>query len=125
MSLYIAYHSLKVFKKQDPNKWGPAVAGTVDEGETYEQNIVKEAEEELGLKEKFEKGPKIRINGRYNYFCQWYVLKTDKDISEFKIQEDEVSEIKWWTKEELKEQLKTDPELFVSSMIHHIRILLK
>ena len=37
-------------KKHDPGKWGPPVAGTVEEGETYESNIVKEAEEELGLK---------------------------------------------------------------------------
>ena len=37
-------------KDKHPLKWGPAVAGTVEEGETYEQNIVKEAWEELGLK---------------------------------------------------------------------------
>ena len=99
-------------KKQDPNKWGPAVAGTVDEGETYEQNIVKEAEEELGLKDKFEKGPKIRIKGKYNYFCQWYVLKTDRNINEFKIEEDEVSEIKWWSKEALKERSRDFCEFY-------------
>ena len=34
-------------KKRDPGVWDPAVAGTVEEGETYEQNIIKEAEEEL------------------------------------------------------------------------------
>ena len=112
-------------KKQDPNKWGPAVAGTVDEGESYEQNIVKEAEEELGLKDKFEKGPKVRIKGEYNYFCQWYLLKTDKNLSEFNIQEDEVSEIKWWTKEELKETLRTNPELFVSSMKQNAETLIE
>lgn len=37
-------------KRNDPGKWGPAVAGTVEEGETYESNIIKEAEEEIGLK---------------------------------------------------------------------------
>ena len=36
-------------KTHYPGRWGPAVAGTVEEGESYEQNIVKEAEEELGL----------------------------------------------------------------------------
>ena len=34
----------------DPNKWGPSVAGTVDEGEDYDSTVVKEAEEEIGLK---------------------------------------------------------------------------
>ena len=115
--------AMSFLKKQDPDKWGPAVAGTVDEGETYEQNIVKEAEEELGLKGiKFEKGPKERVKGKYNYFCQWYILKTDKDISEFKIQEDEVSEIRWWTKKELKE---SNSELFISSMKQHIKLFLE
>ncbi|MFA6422790.1 MAG: NUDIX domain-containing protein, partial [Candidatus Buchananbacteria bacterium] len=36
-------------KNHDPGKWGPAAAGTVEEGEDYETNILKEAEEELGL----------------------------------------------------------------------------
>jgi isopentenyldiphosphate isomerase len=27
-------------KSNDPGKWGPAVAGTVDEGETYEENSI-------------------------------------------------------------------------------------
>ncbi|MBD3304476.1 NUDIX domain-containing protein [Candidatus Woesearchaeota archaeon] len=113
-------------KTQDPNRWGPAVAGTVDKGESYEQNIIKEAEEELGLTGiEFQKGPKTRVKGRYNYFCQWFILKTDKDINELRIEKDEVSEIKWWTKEELKEQLKANPELFVSSMKQHINAMVE
>ena len=36
-------------KKHHPGVWGPAVSGTVEEGETYESNIIKEAEEEIGL----------------------------------------------------------------------------
>lgn len=39
-------HRLKL---HNPLKWGPAVSGTLEEGETYESNILKEAEEELGL----------------------------------------------------------------------------
>ena len=39
-----------------PGKWGPAVAGTVEEGESYEENIIKEAEArdiEADLREDF------------------------------------------------------------------------
>jgi len=36
-------------KTHDPGKWGPAVSGTIAANETYEENIIKEAEEELGL----------------------------------------------------------------------------
>ncbi len=30
-------------KELDPSKWGPAVAGTIEAGQTYESNIYKEA----------------------------------------------------------------------------------
>ena len=30
-------------KTKDPGTWGPAVAGTVEKGEDYDTNIVKEA----------------------------------------------------------------------------------
>ncbi|MDD3648014.1 MAG: NUDIX domain-containing protein, partial [Candidatus Dojkabacteria bacterium] len=36
-------------KDKDPGEWGPAVSGTIEEGEDYYSNIVKEADEELGL----------------------------------------------------------------------------
>ena len=36
-------------KKYDPGKWGPSAAGTVEEGETYQSNIIKELQEEIGL----------------------------------------------------------------------------
>ena len=32
-----------------PEVWGPAVSGTNEEGETYDSNIIKEAQEEIGL----------------------------------------------------------------------------
>jgi len=37
-------------KIHNPGKWGPAAAGTVEKGETYESNIIKEIQEELGIK---------------------------------------------------------------------------
>src|SRR3989344_4999835 len=45
-------------KPKDPGKWGPAVAGTVQKGESYYDNIVKETKEELGLADiSFTQGP--------------------------------------------------------------------
>lgn len=56
-------------KKNDPGKWGPAVAGTVEEGETYLGNITKETEEEIGLKDvQFTEGPKWRVSLERNMF---------------------------------------------------------
>lgn len=112
-------------KTHDPLKWGPAVSGTVEEGETYEQNILKEAEEELGLKNiSAEIGPKIKIEDKYNYFVQWFILIVDKNISEFKIQKDEVEEIKWFSKEELLRELASHPENFTPGIRKYGKLFL-
>lgn len=110
-------------KSHDPGKWGPAVAGTVDEGETYDSNIVKEAEEELGLEGiRCEKGPKERVFGQYNYFIQWYLLESDKPLEEFKIRKDEVEEIKWFSKEYLKNEIRDNHAEFLDKMDRWIEI---
>jgi isopentenyl-diphosphate delta-isomerase len=107
-------------KTHHPLKWGPAVAGTVEEGETYAQNIIKEAEEELGLEGiSLKIGPKVKREGEYCHFTQFYTLEIDKDISEFKIQEDEVEEIKWFSKEELLRELEGNPENFTPGMLKY------
>jgi len=103
-------------KTHSPGKWGPAVAGTLEQGETYYSNIVKEVEEELGLKNiKIKKGPKRRTKNKYSYFNQVFFAKVDINLDELVMQEDEVSEIKWFSEKELKEMFKEKPQMFVSS----------
>ena len=112
-------------KSHHPRKWGPAVAGTVDEGETYEDNIIKEAEEELGLKNiKPTVGHKTKTNNEFHHFTQWFTLNIDKDINEFKIQEDKVEEIKWFSAEELRNQLQKHPEEFLPGMREYAELFL-
>jgi len=103
--------------RQDPGKWGVAVAGTLEDDETYEANIIREAEEELGLKNiKPVFGLKLRKKGERNFFVQRFNIILDKDISEFKIQENEVAEIKWFTREELKKELAEHPDDFLKGI---------
>jgi isopentenyl-diphosphate delta-isomerase len=107
----------KFNKKHNPGMWGPAVAGTIDEGETYDSNIVKEAEEEIGLAHITpRKGPKYRTADDYNFFCQWYTLALDKPAEDFTVQEDEVEQIKWFTVDELQRELLQHPEKYLSSL---------
>ncbi|HSW74542.1 MAG TPA: NUDIX domain-containing protein [Candidatus Saccharimonadales bacterium] len=107
----------KFTKKHDPGKWGPAVAGTVDEGETYDSNIIKEAEEEIGLKNiRPEAGPKLRVTGEHNYFSQLYKLVVNKPAEDFMIQEEEVEQVKWFTRSELEQELREHPDNYLTGL---------
>ncbi len=108
-------------RKNDPGIWGPAVAGTVEEGETYESNIIKEAEEEIGLVGiKPILGPKIRAKYK-QYFGQWFTAVVDHDYL-FKKQDEEVEELKWFTKEELMKFLEEKPEMFLKEFIRYVEM---
>lgn len=104
-------------KKNSPGLWGPAVAGTVEEGETYEGNAYKELQEELGL-EGVELKPlkKILYKSRTgSKFCYFYNIQIPQN-TKLQIQENEVEQVKWFSKEELKDLLITKPEDFVHAM---------
>jgi len=104
-------------KKNNPGQWGPAVAGTIDEGESYESNIIKEAEEEIGLKNhNFQKSHNNFNNGNHKHFTQWFFALVDKELEQFTIQKEEVEKIKWFTKEELLEEINSSPNKFLKSM---------
>jgi isopentenyldiphosphate isomerase len=104
-------------KDKDPGKWGPAVAGTIDEGETYDDNIYKEALEEIGLEGlAFTKGPKTRITHPRNYFCQWYFVSLDRQVDGFVMQADEVDALEWVDVAHLKQELQTNPDKYVPAM---------
>lgn len=100
-------------KANHPNKWTVAVAGTVEEGETYEENMAKEIEEELGVKIKTTKSKKFFRDTVSRFFVQTFIAEVDLAESDFNIQEDEVAEVRWFTKEEILEKLKSDPAFFV------------
>lgn len=104
-------------KDKDPGKWGPAVAGTIDEGETYDQNIYKEAMEEIGLEGvEFSKSKKMRITHPRQYFCQWYTVSLDRDTDSFIMQADEVDALEWVDIETLKTELVSNSEKYVPAM---------
>jgi isopentenyl-diphosphate delta-isomerase len=104
-------------KDKDPGRWGPAVAGTIDEGETYDDNIYKEAIEEIGLEGiQFTKTIKMRTTQPRNYFCQWYTATIDRAASSFTMQAEEVDALEWVDVEQLKRELITNPEKYTPTM---------
>ena len=115
----------KLTKDKDPGKWGPAVAGTVEQNETYESNNYKEAEEEIGLTGvKFKVGQKQKINKAHKIFVQWFLINIDKNINEFKIQEDEVEQLAWKSKDELLSEIKENPKMYLPSMPDIVKLLI-
>lgn len=108
----------KFTKKNNPGLWQPAVAGTNEKGETYESNIIKEAGEEIGL---FDFEMDLIHYGRYvegenNFFGKRFKAIVEKDISEFKMQEEEVEDLKWFDKKDVLDLIEKNPEMFVPHM---------
>ncbi|MFH1500730.1 MAG: NUDIX domain-containing protein [archaeon] len=104
-------------KSHSPGKWGPAVAGTVEKGETYKKNMIKEVKEELGLESlNLVKGPKLYHEKEHRYFVQWFLLVIDREISKFRFDKKEVAEIKWFSKKEFLNQINSNPEEFIPSI---------
>lgn len=104
-------------KDKDPGKWGPAVAGTIDEGETCDQNIYKEAIEEIGLEGlEFSRSKKMRITHPRQYFCQWYTVSLDRETDSFTMQAEEVDALEWVNIEVLKSELASNPDKYVPAM---------
>lgn len=98
-------------KSNSPGKWGPAASGTVEAGETYDTNIVKEIAEEIGLSVELSdliKGPKALTTepGRV-FFNQWYLYSIDQPAEAFTIQEEEVEQVAWFFPSELQDALST------------------
>jgi len=104
-------------KEKDPGVWGPAVGGTVDEGEEYDDNIVKEIKEEIGLDipiTNLQRGPKTESKNRLNqkYFIQWYTYTIDLPAEDFIIEPKEVEEVKWFPISRLLDTIASNPEEF-------------
>jgi isopentenyldiphosphate isomerase len=113
-------------KDIDPGKWGPAVAGTLEEGDTYESNAYKEMKEEIGVDgHNLILGPKQYSVFPRKYFAQWFYCKLDKPIEDFIVQKDEVVQVAWIKKDKLIKDLKDNPDKYVPSLPKVIDLLLK
>lgn len=112
-------------KQHDPGKWMAAASGTVDEGESYRENMVKEIEEEIGLANlALTEGPKKYVDdGKHKFFVQWFTAQVDKDKVTIIIQEEEVEAYAWIAKEKLLKDVATTPNKYVPSMQSTLKIL--
>lgn len=122
-------------KRAWPNMWDVTVGGHVDVGEFGRQALIREAKEELGLditddEIKYLVGSTSidtakGINKHYN---ECYLILKDVDISEIKLQKEEVSEIRYFSKAEILEKIdnnldglttKTGPWTFLKKLLEN------
>lgn len=87
-------------RKSNPNKWA-FIGGAVDSGEKSYQGAIREAKEEMGITLIPENVEFLLGFKREHDFVDVFLAKDNTDISNVKIQEDEVSESRWVTIQEL------------------------
>lgn len=100
-------------KLRNPNMWAKT-GGQVDSGESVEEAIFREVKEEIGIeipKEQIQvlecwKGKELN-NKRFAYN---FIFVVDYKIEDYKLQKEEVAEVKYFTIEEM-EQIKKDNDL--------------
>ena len=114
-------------KKSNPNKWG-VTAGHVEAGEEPLEVAKRETLEEIGLNlkeneieflfvEKMEKKfSEVQYNRMFNYI---YLAKTNKDISEYVIQKEELSEVKYVSFKEFEDIIERQDDEYVFSKINN------
>lgn len=101
-------------KKTWPNMWDVTAGGNVLAGEFGFQAIIRECKEELGIElnksditfigSVISKNKKDNIIN--NYFNEYYIVTKDIDETKLKLQEEEVSDVKWIDKDEITERIK-------------------
>lgn len=107
----------KLTKDRDPGMWGPSVAGTVEEGETYESNAYKEAEEEVGLTGyNLKKIDKVKIDDARHQFMQWYIVEVNEPAEFFTPQPEEVEQVVWVNLQELHDDVQKNPQKYIPYM---------
>lgn len=91
-------------KKIEPNKWDMSCAGHVIAWEKTIDGAIREVDEELGVETKKED---------YKFICEYlideiftigqiFLLKLNLEENEFKLQKEEVAEVKWLNYDEFK-----------------------
>lgn len=103
-------HSKKTF----PGLWSYAVTGAVSHPETYGESIAREMEEELGIRN-FVPEELFKMNRDFNEgkcIGQFFQV-TIPDDYEIRPDPEEVAEIAWVGKDELRARIAEFPEEFV------------
>lgn len=105
-----------LLKDTYPNCWTSSVSGHIDSGEDYLQAAIREVTEEVGLNPPFELeqiGYEPACQGTELEFTKLYICRHS---GPFKYAEDEISELRWVTPDELTQWIENEPQVFAPSL---------
>ena len=103
-------------KKMWPDLWDVTAGGHVLAGEFGMQALTREIKEELGIEVeesqiKYLVGSRsINIQGNIinNHFNECYLVTKDIDLDKIELQKEEVSEIRWFSKQEILDRINNN-----------------
>jgi len=94
------------FKEGWSNRWDVTVGGSAVGDETSSQALIREVEEEIGLKlPKNDYRPSLTMNFQYG-FDDFYLIEMDVDQQTLHLQYEEVQAVKWASYEEVLRMLE-------------------
>lgn len=101
----------------EPNKWA-LCAGHVDAGESLESAALREIKEEVGIDVSKENlipfgKREITIRDLNSHITYFYYTKLNLNEEDFTIQEEELSEVKWYDIDKVIEMIKSKDESIV------------
>lgn len=101
-------------KKTNPNKWTTSASGHLSSGDESKEGAVRELYEEIGVKAKadeleylftiYEEGKLENLIERE--FVDVYLVKRDIELKDFKLQKEEVSDVRWVDLKDFKNLIK-------------------
>lgn len=104
-----------------PGLWDITVGGQVDSGETSQQGIQRESFEELGYIHDFSNERPVFTFNFKEGFDDIYVIEEDVDLTTLKLQETEVSMVKWASLEEIEDMINKNE--FIKYYPEYLRLL--
>ena len=105
-------------KKYEPNVWA-MTGGSVIRGETALETLKREAMEELGIDLDVKNAIKIKYYKTGNVWLDVYIVRQDVDLSKVVLQEEEVSDVKYATFDEIEKLFQSN--FFISNRWEYVR----
>ena len=120
-------------KDQYPNKWQTRFGGHIEAGSTKEKSVIKEIEEEIGLRINLEELTKGMVFSYDSYkekdpfsnreYAQIYYYNFKGDLNELSFNDGEVQKVKWMTENKVIESINKNPKIWASDKTAFIKIL--